>query len=441
VPVSERPAGLTSSRGGAREQLALAILFSIAFCVLALFAAAAVTAHIGLDTGEISAYSVTFLLFFAEDRPVAVLFIAVLSVSIVFFNFRSDDRDAVTGRAALWTRLPVPLLCAATFVLAWAASIWIHHAFDMSLDEFVTAFQARIFLTGRLLAELTPVQFQNSDSLQPLYLYQDPGHHLWASGYRPVFSAFRALFGLLGADRLLNPAFAALSVWAIADVAKRSFPDVPEAPVLSALLLLLSAQFLFTAASGFAFSAHLALNLLWLSLFLRGTFRARWLAAGVGFLATGLHQVTFHPLFAAPFLFALLLGRFGPRSALIPYTFAYSLALPLWILWPEISVWLQTGDAGVLPHRLADVAYFRSYSGYMAATAEGVSDNATALTLTNIFRFFLWLSPAVLPLSLVASVLHRTLGLVPAVCGISVVIAIVAAHVLLPNQMHTWGSR
>src|SRR6266446_827590 len=368
--------GLTSSSAGAREQLALAILFSSAFCVLAFFAATAVAANVGLDTGIISAYSVTFLLFFAQDRAVAVLFLAVLSLSIVFFNFGSHDRGTAVGRASLWARLPISLLCAAAFVLAWAAAIWIHHAFDMSLDEFVTAFQARIFLKGKLLAELSPTQFENSDSLQPFFLYRDAAHHLWASGYRPVFSAFRALFGLFGADRLLNPAFAALSVWAIADISKRSFPDVPEAPVLSALLLLLSPQFLLTAASGFSFSAHLALNLLWLALFLRGSLPAHWLAAGVGFLATGLHQVTFHPLFAAPFLLALLLGRFGRRTALIPYIVAYSVALPLWILWPEISVWLQTGDAGVLPHRLADVAYFQSYTGYMTANAEGISDNA-----------------------------------------------------------------
>src|SRR5258708_35118174 len=132
-------------------------------------------------------------------------------------------------------------------------------------------------------------------------------------------AAFRALFGMYNGDCFLTPAFAALSIWAIADSSKRIFPDLPEAPTLAALLLLLSPQFLLTAASGFAFSAHLALNLIWLSLFLRGSLRDHILASVVGFLAIGLHQVVFHPLFAAPFLGALLLGRVGPRTALIPY--------------------------------------------------------------------------------------------------------------------------
>lgn len=430
-----------SSNDGAREQLALAILFSSAFCVLALFAATAVAANVGLDTGIISAYSVTFLLFFAQDRAVAVLFIAVLSLSIVFFNFRTDDRRMPVSRAPVWARLPIALLCAAAFLLAWAAGVWVHHSFDMSLDEFETAFQARTFLNGKLLGEIPPLQFEDSYQLQPLYFSHDAQHHLWAPATRPVFAAFRALFGLFGADRLVNPAFAALSIWAIADIAKRAFPDVPEAPSLSALLLLLSPQFLLTAASGFAFSAHLALNLLWLSLFLRGSFRDHCLAGAVGFLATGLHQITFHPLFAAPFLAALVLGRFGPRTALIPYIIAYSLALPLWSAWDEVSVWLQTGDTSVLPRRLGDLAYFRGYGTYIKATADGIADIAGALTLTNIFRYFLWLSPAVLPLSMIAFVRHRTIGLVPTLCGVSVVLGIVASYLLLPNQMHTWGSR
>jgi hypothetical protein len=439
MSVLERAANVASSEARARTEMKLALSFSIAFCIMAFLYAVAVPSSEGLDRGNISAYSVTFLLFYAQDQVVAAVFVILFLISIALLNW--DSFKSRVPAFTVFAHKSVPALCVGAFLLAWAAAAWVHHSFDMSVDEFVTAFQARIFLEGELWAQLSPAQFDYSQQLQPLYLYFDEAHRLWASGYRPVFSAFRALFMAFGADRLLNPAFAALSVWAISDIARRAFPETPEAPALSAVLLLLSPQFLLTAASGFAFSAHLALNLLWLALFLRGSLRAHWLAALVGFLATGLHQVVFHPLFAAPFLVALLFGGFGSRKALIPYAVAYSLALPLWIAWYEVSLWLQTGDTAAFPSRFADLAYFRDYVGYIAARTDVITNRAGALTFLNVFRYGLWLSPVLLPLSIIAFVRCRTLGLVPILCGISVALTVAATYFLLPNQMQTWGSR
>ena len=126
----------------------------------------------------------------------------------------------------------------------------------------------------------------------------------------------------------------------MADIARRVFPDAPGAPALAAILLVVSPQFLATAGSGFSFAAHLAFNLLWLALFLRGTLGGHIAAAAVGFFAVGLHQVHVHPLFVFPFLAAMLLGRFGGFWKLVPYAVSYGLALPIWMMWPEISVWL-----------------------------------------------------------------------------------------------------
>jgi hypothetical protein len=311
----------------------------------------------------------------------------------------------------------------------------------LSLDEFLSSFQARIFLEGKLFAELPAAEFASSKYLQPFFAYRDQSHHLWASHYRPVFAAMRALFGYFGAGGLLTPTLAALSVWAIIDIAKRLFPDVSEAPLLAALLLLLSPQFLMTAASGFAFTAHLALNLAWLSLFLRGSLRAHWLAAAIGFFAIGLHQVHFHVLFAAPFLLALLAGKFGSRGAIVPYVVSYSVALVLWIMWPEIAVWLQTGDSSVLPRSLAEVDYFRNYLNFRVQTAEDISTNGLTHTLTNVFRYFLWLSPVILPLSIVALIKHRSVGVVPLLCALSFLVSAAGTYLLMPNQMHAWGMR
>jgi hypothetical protein len=383
----------------------------------------------------------TFLLFRAQDQVVAPLFIFSLLISIAFFR-SSARNDWGFPEHGLWTKpVAIVVLSGVALLLGWLGRISVHHSFDLSMDEYIPAFQARIFLHGQLMAELPAAEFQSWEALQPVLLFYDTPYHLWASAYRPVFAAFRALFRLFNGEDFLNPAFAALSIWAIADVSKRIFPDLTEAPLCSALLLLLSPQFLLTAASGFAFSAHLALNLVWLSLFLRGTFWSHVLASVVGFLAIGLHQIVFHPLFAAPFLAALALGWFGKRSALIPYLVSYSIALAIWSMWWELSIWLQTGDASVLPKRFEDIAYFSNYFEVTAANRDVLADIALPLTLTNVYRYLLWLSPAVLPLSVVAFLRWRTIGLVPILCGLSVVLTIAATYFLMPNQVHSWGAR
>ena len=422
---AEAPAALTR-----------AVRYAIGFFLLAGFHGIVVGTR--LDPQRISETANPFLLFVAQDQIFAPIFAGLLFILMFLTNARPIMGNETVGWLTRWT---VPLTCVMAFVLSWVAAIFIHHSFDLSVDEFMSSFQARIFLDGKLLADVPPADFANSEFLQPLFVYRDETHHLWASHYRPVFAAFRALFGLFGADSLLNPALAALAVWAIIDISKRLFPDVSEAPLLAAVLLLVSPQFLMTAASGFAFTAHLALNLVWLSLFLRGSLRAHWLAAAIGVLAIGLHQVHFHVLFAAPFLLALLAGKFGARTAIVPYVVCYSLALPLWVTWPEISVWLQTGDSSVLPRSLADVDYLRNYLSYRSANAEDLSGNGLAHTLTNVFRYFLWLSPVVLPLSIVALMNRRSVGLVPLLCGLSFLLSVVAMHVLMSNQMHGWGTR
>jgi hypothetical protein len=419
--------------------LTLAVRYSIGFFLLAALHGIVLGAR--LDPQRITEAANPFLLFVAQDHIFAPIFVGLLCIVIFLTNVRPImDNESVSYSVRL-TRWTVPLACLTAFLLSWAAVTFIHHSFDLSVDELMSSFQARIFLEGKLLADLSPADFESSNFLQPFFAYRDEHHHLWASHYRPVFAAFRALFGYFGAGSLLNPTLAAAAVWAIMDISKRLFPDISEAPLLAALILLVSPQFLMTAASGFAFTAHLALNLVWLSLFIRGSLRAHCLAAAIGFFAIGLHQVHFHVLFAAPFLLALLAGVFGNRVAIVPYLVSYSLALALWILWPEVSVWLQTGDSSVLPRRLADVDYLRNYLNYRSANAEDLFGNGLTHSLTNVFRYFLWLSPVVLPLSIIAVMKHRSIGPVPLLCGLSFLLSVVATHVLMSNPIHGWGSR
>ena len=111
-----------------------------------------------------------------------------------------------------------------------------------------------------------------------------------------------AAFGMVFDPALLNPLLAALGAVALFDIAQRLFPGSRSAQLVALLLYGTSAQVLISAMTPAAMTGHLALNLVWLALYLRGTRASHAMAIGIGFLAIGLHQVVFHPLFAAPFI-------------------------------------------------------------------------------------------------------------------------------------------
>ena len=87
--------------------------------------------------------------------------------------------------------------------------------------------------------------------------------------------------------------------------------------MISVILLASSAQFLIAAMTPYAVTTHLCLNLVWLWLFLRDRWWGHLAAVLVAFVASGLHQVAFHPLFAAPFVFSLLFTRRWSLSVLL----------------------------------------------------------------------------------------------------------------------------
>ncbi len=90
------------------------------------------------------------------------------------------------------------MLAAATFAAALAAKFLAHHNFNMSGDEFIPAFQARIFLEGRILAPLDPAAQAIATALQPMFVLIDEPHALWGAHYRPIYALMLAGAELLG---------------------------------------------------------------------------------------------------------------------------------------------------------------------------------------------------------------------------------------------------
>src|SRR6185369_7189537 len=104
--------------------------------------------------------------------------------------------------------------------------------------------------------------------LEPMFMLQTPGHAFWASGYLPVNAALQAIGLRLGLPGLVSPLLAGLAVVATWGVGRRLWPDKPGLALLAAILLATSSQFLLTAMTPYAMTAHLALNMTWLWLFL-----------------------------------------------------------------------------------------------------------------------------------------------------------------------------
>ena len=129
---------------------------------------------------------------------------------------------------------------------------------------------------------------------------------------------------------------AAIALTTLFAIARQLWPDRPDAAVVSVILLASSAQFLIAAMTPYAMNAHLCLNLVWLWLFLRDRWWGHLAAVPVAFVASGLHQVAFHPLFAAPFVFSLLLT--GRRSLAVYYGGVYASIILFWIFYWSLLI-------------------------------------------------------------------------------------------------------
>jgi hypothetical protein len=100
---------------------------------------------------------------------------------------------------------------------------------------------------------------------------------------------------MLGDPALLNPLLAGAGAVALFDICRRLLPESRGGQATALLLYFSSAQMLAAAMTPYSMTGHLAFNLVWLALFLRGDKLGHAGAILIGFVATGLHQVIFHP--------------------------------------------------------------------------------------------------------------------------------------------------
>lgn len=326
-------------------------------------------------------------------------------------------------------------LIGAVFVLA-AAGTWAvfgNHA--LSRDELLANFDADYLKQGLLVGPL-PLEWRPfADAMMPLFMLDVAGNAGWISMYLPGNAALRAAADLIVGREWLNPLLAALGLFATYRIARRLWPDSREAGLVALLLLALSPQLLAMAMTPFAMTAHFALNCLWLLFFLRGDRRGDAGALVVGFVATGLHQLVFHPIFVLPFVSELLLARNWRRAAL--YLVGYAAIGLFWASYWQIvlaATGMATGGAEgkgltLLAERVLE----------LLLSVDPL--NAFLLMLLNLTRFAAWQHLLLLPLVLLAwPAVRRGDGIARSLAG-GIGLMLLTLLILLPAQGYGWGYR
>lgn len=349
----------------------------------------------------------------------------MILLGICIFNFRKIDRELDLSI------YQIILISSLIIVLAYAGHRLVLAGYNCVRDEQMADFDAFIYGHGRLAWPL-PLAWQNDASALNLQFMLPVSKPVaWVSSYLPMNAGFRSLVGNVADPALTGPIFAGLSFPMLWACGRRIWPDDNEKVVVALLLLACSGQVLMMGMTAYAMPAYLFFNLLWLWLFLNNRVRTDLAALLVGFVATGLHQPLFHPLFAVPFMFLLFIERRWPRLAL--FVFGYAIISTFWLAWPHIIHGLVTGPQSTTASGGVD---------YQSRLVGALSQNNRNVTLMaeNILRFFAWQHILLLPLMLASAQTIRRDRLAGALAmGFVLPIALIA--IILPWQGFGFGYR
>lgn len=317
-------------------------------------------------------------------------------------------------------------------VAAYVGHYLLLSGYDLSRDEQMATFDAGVFAQGRLVAPLPDFWRGDADALNQMFMYPTSEPKAWISSYLPLNAALRVLFGWLGDPALTGPAMLLVGAIALWGCARRIWPDSREAAVVALVLYAGSGQVLFNAMTAYAMPAHLTLNLCWLWLFLRRTIWGDAGALTFAFVAVGLHQPVFHPMFAAPILFLLLLERDWRRAAV--YFLGYAAIGAFWATWPGFIWSLIEADP------MARATESVGFLGRLASTLAQGDAMRVANMVSNLLRFFAWQHLLLLPLLSIGIVIGRRDRLAAALAG-GIGLTILVMLIVLPYQGHGFGYR
>jgi uncharacterized membrane protein (UPF0136 family) len=359
-----------------------------------------------------------------QDLVVGIAVVAAL----LLFAWRADvaQRGFPTPRPrtiAVVMAIAMPLLC-------WAGAQIIFDRYDFSRDEQMASFDAIIFASGRLFATFPVGARDTATIFNQTFILPIGNHEAWVSSYLPMNAAIRAIFLRLGDATLTAPFFVGLGAIALWRIGARLWPQSPGSQVAALLLYAGSSQIWITGMTSYAMSAHLGLDLLWLWLFLKDRPWARAAAIAVGFVATGLHQPLFHPLFVLPFLAMLASEKRWRELAL--YCVAYAAIGLFWMGWP---IWISAHGSplGVAPGGVGFIDRFR--------VATGLRAWGIGVMAANLVRFIAWQHLLLLPLAGYGMYRCWNADPIARALALGLILPIAVLLILLPYQGHGWGYR
>lgn len=310
----------------------------------------------------------------------------------------------------------------------------VFHGYQLSRDEVLAQFDAVILGSDRIVAPIAHVWRPFATALEPRFMLPAAQGEGFVSEYLPVNAGFRALVGSVADSNWTSPLLAALAVFATFGVARRLWPDRPGVALICATLVATSSQVLVTSMTSYAMTGHLALNMLWLWLFLRNDKIGHGGAIVTGFFATGLHQLIFHPLFVAPFIARL--WRDDRRRLAAGYIFGYLAICILWVSYWKLGLTWQ----GIVPQGPDDTGFEHFLLRFLEFFVDFHWAGAD-LMLKDLLRLVAWQNPAVLPLAVLAYPAVRRGSGIAQDLFFGLLLIVVFLFFLVPYQGHGWGYR
>lgn len=387
------------------------ILFTAAICL----ALVAILSSLG---GSYA--SLAFVYLIKQDVFLALLATAVVSASLLrLSNQNAEELDP----RKIW----IAAITVAVVVLVGRQLILLDY--DMSRDEQMATFDAAIFRSGQLAAMLSEPWPHQAGALNTDFMLPVADRSAWVSGYLPINAAIRGIFDLVGASQLVGPLAVAVGALALDACVTKIWPDQGAYRWIALLLYLGSGQVLVNGMTTYAMSLHLTLNLVWLSLFLERRTSCDVAALIVGFMAVGLHQPLFHPMFAAPILATLLLTKDWQRAAF--YFFAYAMFGAFWAYWPSVTIELTgmplPGDQ-------------QSYLTRLQSALDNGRPAGLLEMIANLLRFVTWQHLLLLPL-LILGLRGAFRSALFASFATGIILTIAVMTIILPYQGHGFGYR
>src|SRR3984893_11359136 len=361
-----------------------------------------------------------------------LIVVAVLLLGITILRLPTAASHAASV-ILCYSRTVIVTLMALVLICGVIGTHVVFHGF-LTQDEFLAEFDATILRSGMAIAPVDSEWRPYVSALATSFMLPISHGAGFASAYLPVNASLRAIVGLVADPSLTGPLLAALAVVTTFGVARRLWPTRLDAAFISTLLVATSSQVLVTSMTSYAMTAHLTLNLIWLWLFLRNDKIGHGAAIAGGFLASGLHQLIFHPLFVAPFIVRLWAS--GRRPLAVTYIVSYAIICLFWISYWQIMLEWQ----GFSPQASSDVGsvYFVARAAVLFANFHWAGFD---LMLKNVLRFIDWQNPIVLPFALLAYRPVRNGEGIAWELSTGLALTLAAMFILLPYQGHGWGYR